>query len=227
MTNWKSDKYINPILEDFESRYPRMGRKMVEPALDILIPSVEAGAVIYTCGNGGSAADADHIVGELMKGFVMKRLYGDEFRKDLEAADPERGAILADSLEQGIPSICLNATGSLISAFANDVNYEMAFAQQLAVLGNPGDILWCLSTSGNSTNILYAATAARARGMKIISMTSESGGKLKGISDCCLNVPETETHKAQECHLPLYHCLCLCLEAYFFAEAEAASGGAQ
>ena len=224
MNDWKSDKFINPILEDFETRYPLMGMDMVTPALDILIPAIEKGKVIYTCGNGGSAADADHIVGELMKGFVMKRLYGDDFRRKLETADPERGTILADSLEQGIPAICLNATGSLTSAFANDVNYEMAFAQQLAVLGKPGDILWCLSTSGNSANILYAAAAASARGMKVLSMTSASGGKLKGKSDYCMNVPETETHKAQEYHLPLYHCLCLCLEAYFFGEAETGAG---
>ena len=218
MKDWKTLHTLSRYLDDFSTRYPAVGRGPLEQALALLIPAVSTGATLYLCGNGGSAADADHIVGELMKGFVLKRPYPREFRTALTAADPEKGPELAAVLQQGIRAFSLNAQVPLTSAFANDVNYEMTFAQQVAALGRPGDILWCLSTSGNSANVLYAAVAARARHMKIYSMTAASGGKLKSLSDFCFTAPAEETFKAQEYHLAAYHCLCLCLEEYMYGE---------
>jgi len=218
LADWKSNRKISEILGEFSERYPAVDRSMVEDALDLLIPAVEGGGTLYLCGNGGSAADVDHIVGELMKGFVLKRLYGQDFASKLEAVNPEMGRDLAAGLEQGIRAYSLNSQIGLTTAFANDVNYEMAAAQQLAVLGTPKDVLWCLTTSGNSKNILFASVAAKAKGVKILAMTGATGGKVKAYADCCIAVPETETFKVQEYHLPVYHCLCLCLEYYFFGE---------
>jgi D-sedoheptulose 7-phosphate isomerase len=218
LKNWKAIKSINSLLDEFTKRYPAINLHFMKQALDILIPATAKGHRFYICGNGGSDADASHIVGELMKGFIKKRPYDKKFTKALIEADPNRGKELAEKLQQGIPAFSLNSHSALISAFANDVSYEMAFAQQLAALGKSGDVLWCLSTSGNSVNVLYAVVAAKAKGMKILSMTGESGGQVKKYSDCCITVPEKETFKVQEYHLPIYHCLCLCLEEYMFGE---------
>jgi D-sedoheptulose 7-phosphate isomerase len=218
--DWRTRGKIPQHLADFEDRYPDLVKDFLDSALELLIQTVEGGHTLFVCGNGGSAADADHIVGELMKGFLLKRPYPKEVQKDFLIADSDLGKDLTENLQQGIPAISLVSPPGLNSAFANDVNYEMAFAQQVAVLGKPGDLLWGLSTSGNSANVLYAAVAAKSQGMKVLSMTGESGGKLKAYSQVCLAVPEKETFKIQELHLPLYHCLCICLEEYFFGGHE-------
>lgn len=215
---WRELPGLGMLLDEFKNRYLNINLSQIESALDILIPAVLNGRVIYTAGNGGSDADAHHIVGELMKGFIKKRRYGKDFTAAATAVDPLIGKELVEKLQQGIPALSLSSQPALNSAFANDVDYNMSLAQVLASLGKAGDVLWCLSTSGMSQNILYAAVTAKAMGIKVLSMTGKDGGKLKEYSDCCITVPEEETYKVQEYHLPIYHCLCLCLEEYMFGE---------
>jgi len=160
------------------------------------------------CGNGGSAADADHIVGELMKGFFLKR----EIPEEEKEAIGEMGAYLQGAL----PAIALTGHSALSTAFLNDVHPEMVFAQQVYGYGKPGDVLIALTTSGNSVNVLHAADVARAKGMKVIGMTGRDGGKLKSKCDCCIIVPANVTADIQEYHLPIYHTLCAMLEDHFF-----------
>ncbi len=167
-------------------------------------------------GNGGSASDADHIVGELMKGFLLPRKVDDDFANKLKAVDEAKGAELAMKLQGALPTIALSNHNSLNTAFINDVDGSMCFAQQVNGYGNPGDVFLAISTSGNSKNILYAAVTAKAKGMKVIGLTGKCGGKLSGLADSVIAVDETETYKIQELHLPIYHCLCFMLENYFF-----------
>lgn len=169
-------------------------------------------------GNGGSAADADHIVGELMKGFRMKRPLADKDKASLVAADALMGGKLAANLQGALPAISLSAHTALMTAFGNDCDPALAFAQQVKGYGSRGDVLMAISTSGNSGNILYAAVAAKAAGMKVIGLSGKGGGRLSEIADVCICVPETECFKVQELHLPVYHALCLMLENRFFKE---------
>jgi D-sedoheptulose 7-phosphate isomerase len=168
-----------------------------------------SGGKVLVCGNGGSAADSEHIVGELMKGF--------ERRRPLCAADKAKlPPALADSLQNGLPAVPLTGFLSLATAFANDVKAELVFAQLVWTLGRPGDVLVGLSTSGNAANMIHAFAAARGRGMKAIAFTGASGGECAPIVDVCVRAPSSRTCEVQECHLPLYHCLCLMLEDEFF-----------
>ena len=171
---------------------------------------------ILLVGNGGSAADCDHIVGELMKGFKRKRPISETDCKKLETVDHELGLQLSKKLQGALPCISLANHSALNTAFINDVDGKMFFAQQVYAYGNMGDALICLSTSGNSENILYAAVTAKAKGVKVISITGKTGGKLCKLSDVCINIPEEETYKIQEMTVPIYHCLCLMLEDCFF-----------
>lgn len=205
-------------LTELTERYPVL--KQVEGDIRALYETVresyENGGKLLIAGNGGSCADSEHIVGELMKGFVKKRSVPEEMAESLKAVDPERGEKLACSLQQGLAAIALTGHTALSTAFLNDVDGEVIYAQQVYGYGKPGDVLLGITTSGNSENIMYAAVAAKAKGMKVVGLTGRDGGKLKGICDAAVVVPETETFKIQELHLPVYHALCLMLEEHFF-----------
>lgn len=166
-------------------------------------------AKLLLCGNGGSASDSDHISGELLKGFGQKRPLSKEWQDRL-------GAHLASKLQGSLPALPLPMFASLMTAYANDCDAEYVYAQLVWGLGNAGDALLCLSTSGNSKNVLRAAEVAQAKGLFCIGLTGKTGGQLKELMDVCICVPETEVYKIQELHLPIYHALCLDLEAAFF-----------
>ncbi len=185
-------------------------------AYELLSEAYTNGRKLLVCGNGGSASDSEHIVGELMKEFKLKRkVYGDQ-ASALKAIDPELGQVLADNLQGALPAICLTGHSSLTTAFMNDANADLVFAQQVNGYGKPGDVFLGISTSGNSKNVLYAAVNAKAKGLKVIGLTGAKESKLMQYADVCIRVPETETYKIQELHLPVYHCLCLMLEENFF-----------
>jgi D-sedoheptulose 7-phosphate isomerase len=168
--------------------------------------------LIMTCGNGGSAADAGHIVGELMKGFKQKRPLTPEERETLKRTFPDKGDYLAARLQRGIPALSLSDQVALTSAFINDVAPDMVFAQQVFGYGKAGDVLVALSTSGNSPNVLNACRVAKAFHIKTVGMTGEAGGEMKEICDVTIRVPACETCRIQEYHLPVYHALCSMLE---------------
>ena len=179
----------------------------------------KGGGKLLLCGNGGSACDCEHIAGELMKGFLLRRpLTGDERASLSKLGDA--GALLAEKLQRGLPTLVLSGLSGLTTAFANDVDPELTFAQQAYAYALPGDVLLCLSTSGNAWNVQLAALAAKARGATVIALTGKGGGKLAKHVDLLLDVPESETYKVQELHLPLYHALCAMLEAELFGEGE-------
>ena len=212
-------KMIESYIKDLEARYPRLekSRETILRSAELLIKSVEAGGKILICGNGGSSADADHIVGELMKGFLLKRPLTEKQKKALINTGGDLGKKMSEQLQQGVPAISLSTHSALNTAFMNDVNPDFVFAQQVLGIGRPGDLLWGLSTSGNSRNVVAAATAAKAAGLNTIAMTGSNGGQLTELCDQCIRVDETETYKVQELHLPVYHTLCLIVEDYFFA----------
>ena len=189
-------------------------------AFSLLRDCVGCGGTIYTCGNGGSAADAEHIVGELMKSFLLPRPLLAEDRAALVGADADFGSALAKGLQKGIRAISLVSGISLSTAIANDVLSELVYAQQIYALGRPGDVLWGISTSGNSRNVNCALVAAHACGVKTLGLTAGNGGRMAGLCDVELRVPTDSTPEAQEMHLPIYHALCAALEAEFFGVAE-------
>lgn len=205
-------------LEELTERYPTL--KTVEASIrrvyEIIRESYEKGGTLLIAGNGGSCADAEHIVGELMKGFVKKRAVTREQAAALTQADPVFGAALAGKLQQGLPAIALTGHPGLTTAFLNDVDGSMAFAQQVLGYGRKEHVFLGISTSGNSENVLYAAVTARALGMKTVGLSGRDGGRMKELFDEVIVVPEEETYKIQELHLPVYHCLCLMLEEHFF-----------
>ena len=178
-------------------------------ARELLIDSYSHGGKLLLCGNGGSAADCDHIAGELLKGFASKR----ELTQELRAA---MGEELADCLQMGLPAISLPSQGAIISAFCNDVDAGTVYAQLTLALSKPGDLLWCISTSGNSANVVAAARAAKALGVRVIGMAGERNCALDELCDVVLHAPETQTYRVQEYHLPMYHWLCAEVENYFF-----------
>lgn len=211
---------VNHILEDLILRYPVLTQNKagIADAVETIVAAVNAGGKLLTAGNGGSAMDAEHIVGELMKSFVKKRSLADSFQNQLVKVDKVYGEELASSLQGVVPAISLVSHPALSTAFSNDVNPLLGFAQQLYGFGSSKDVFLALSTSGNSKNILYAAVVAKAKGMKVIAMTGKTGGKLAGYADVLINVPDTEPYKVQELHLPIYHALCLMLEENYFEE---------
>lgn len=188
----------------------------VVAALELLQTACDKGGKVMICGNGGSAADAEHIVGELMKGFLKKRPLADRDRAIIEAT-PDIPAGFADKLQGGIPAIALTTHGALLSAYANDVDAAMVYAQQVWVLGQGCDALIALSTSGNSKNVVNAVHAARAKGIKTVAITGSRESALSALCDVCLRVPSCETYRVQEYTLPIYHALCALLEAAYFA----------
>lgn len=178
----------------------------------------ENGGKLLVAGNGGSAADSEHIAGELMKRFKIQRPVSDEYAKKLVEIDPERGPGLAKNLERSLMAIPLVAHEALTTAYINDVDGLGVFAQQLMGFGREGDVFLGISTSGNSKNVMNATVVARASGIKVIGLTGAKGGELATVSDVVIKVPETETYMIQELHLPVYHCLCLMLEDRFFGD---------
>lgn len=206
------------MLDELIKRYPVLEsvRADIEKTYEILERCYENGGKLLIAGNGGSAADAEHIVGELMKGFVKRRPVPAEMEKALVETDPERGKVLARKLQGGLPAIALTNHAALSSAFANDVDGVLSYAQQVNGYGKAGDVFLGISTSGNAENVLYAAVTAKARGMKVIGLTGKDGGKLGKFADAAVIVPEKETYKIQELHLPVYHALCLMLEERFY-----------
>jgi len=194
-----------PALRAVEDRFQR--------AFGILRSTAASGGTIFTCGNGGSAADAEHIVGELMKGFLLDRPLSEKEVEAFETAlGPLEGRQMAGALQGGIKAISLVGHPSLATAFANDADPAMVFAQQLHVLGSEGDALIAISTSGNSENVVNALKVAKAKKIVSVALTGADGGECAAIADAAITVPETETHKAQELHLPIYHALCAMLE---------------
>ncbi|MCK5804816.1 MAG: SIS domain-containing protein [Lentisphaeria bacterium] len=182
---------------------------------DILVECFENKRKLLVCGNGGSAADAQHIAGELMKGFVLPRRVTAQERAELINGG-ENGEYLAEGLQRGIPVIPLVGMNALGTAVANDNGGDLVFAQQVFALGCEGDVLWGISTSGTARNVVLAAETARARGMMVVGMTGSGGGQLATLCDACIRVPKEETFLVQELHLPIYHALCIMLEASLF-----------
>ncbi len=187
-------------------------------ARDLLVKCYRGGGKVLACGNGGSAADADHLVGELMKGFRRARPLPEALRLRFRAEGGKDGSFLASSLQEALPAISLNVHHSLLSASANDQTWDVALAQQVLGYGKPGDVLVCFSTSGKSRNIVYAARTARLLGLKVAGFTGSDGGPLAPLCDVAVRVPEASTFLVQEMHLPAYHALAAAVEADFFTE---------
>ena len=199
-------------------RYPALAvcRDDLLAATELLVSCLAAGGKILVCGNGGSASDAEHIVGELMKGFVLPRKPDDGLRKKLCDVAPDVADYLIDNLQGALPAISLVNETALNTAFANDQAADLVFAQQVLGLARGGDVVVGISTSGNSANVIYALYVARAKGAKSIALTGRGGGKLKAVADVTICAPADETYKVQEYHLPIYHALCIAAEEEFF-----------
>ena len=208
-------RHIDLLVE----RYPSLesARNDIVAAYLLLEESYENGGKLLVAGNGGSAADAEHIVGELMKGFKLPRKPEADFAEKLVEENQELGSVLAENLQGALPAIALNGHPALSTAYMNDCEPLLCFAQQVNGYGKSGDVFLGISTSGNSRNVLFAATTAHAKGLKVIGLTGAKDSKLKDMSDVCIKAPQTETYMIQELHLPIYHCLCLMLEDKFFA----------
>ena len=208
---------MNAILEELVARYPDLSGSLVdiENAFALLKKCYKNGGRVFVCGNGGSSSDSEHIVGELLKSFKKHRPIDSEIYEKL-GEFAEGGAFLREKLEGALPAYSLNSQTGIMTAFANDKAWDAVFAQQLYGLGKKGDCLIALSTSGNSKNCVYAVLTAKAMEMSAISLTGVGGGKLKRYSDVTVAVPQRETYKVQELHLPVYHALCAMLEEEFF-----------
>lgn len=208
------EKHIDLLVE----RYPILAgvRQDIIDAYLILEECYENDHKLLIAGNGGSAADSEHIAGELMKRFKILRPIPAEFADKLKKIDSVRGENLAKNLERGLMAIPLVAHEALTTAYINDVDGLGVFAQQLYGFGRPGDVFLGISTSGDSKNVMSATVVARALGIKVIGLTGEKGGELAQVADVAIKVPEDETYMIQELHLPVYHCLCLMLEDRFF-----------
>ncbi len=214
MLEKKLKKHINLLIE----RYPSLEsiKDDIIKAYIVMEECFKRDGKLLVAGNGGSAADSEHIAGELMKRFKNPRPVPRDFAEKLKSIDNERGIKLSENLECGLMTIPLVAHEALTTAYINDVDGDGVFAQQLYGYGRAGDVFLGISTSGNSKNILNAVVVAKAVGIKVIGLTGENGGKLAEVADVAIKVPENETYMIQELHLPVYHCLCLMLEDHFF-----------
>lgn len=208
--------YIKELIE----RYPVLAKceKEIREAKDAIIKSYENEGKLLICGNGGSCADSDHICGELLKSFVKKRIPEKSFMDKLSEIDSSTGYYLSDKLQGSLPAISLCNQAALMTASLNDVDGNVMFAQQVMGYGKKEDVFLGISTSGNSKDVIYACVVAKAKGLKTIGLLGKDGGKLKNLCDISIVVPETETFKIQELHLPVYHALCLEIENRFFPE---------
>ena len=207
------------IFDTLFASYPALSicRGQIEEAYDLLLACAEKRGLIMVCGNGGSAADCEHIVGELMKGFHLARPLN-RFQKE-SFADIEGGAEIADKLQQGIRAVSLVSQTGLVSAFANDVDASLVYAQQVyAYAANDADVLIALTTSGNSQNAVNAVKAARAAGIRSVAVTGQTGGEIRRFADVTVKLPALSAYEVQELTLPVYHALCAALEAELFGE---------
>lgn len=209
---------MHATLERLLKKYPELSECLnsIEAAYETIKQSYEQGGKLLICGNGGSAADCEHIVGELMKGFLLRRPVPDSFANTLSEKFPEDADYLTGNLQGALPAISLVSHSALMTAFSNDVAPDLVFAQQVYGYGKPEDVLLGISTSGNSKNILYALEVANALGMKTIGLTGKDGGAMKEICSTSVVVPWENTPDIQERHLPIYHALCIMLEEAFF-----------
>jgi len=206
------------LLKELTKRYPQLSsiEDNIRMAAECLITCYKEGLKVLVCGNGGSCSDSDHIVGELMKGFENKRPVNNNLKMKLLELGGDRGSLLSEKLQQGLPAISLTAHSALIFAVANDTDADLIFAQQVVGYGNTGDVLIGISSSGNSQNVVDACITAKAKGMIVIGLTGETGGKMKPFCNILINVPERRTSFVQELHLPVYHTLCLMVENSLF-----------
>ena len=204
-------------LSNMLKRYPVLSvcESDIQKAFKLIKESYHNGGKLLVCGNGGSAADSGHIVGELMKGFMLRRVLPTDIQQKIKESAPH-GDYISQNLQGALPAISLVSEAPLISAYANDVTADMVFAQQVYGHARVGDCLICISTSGNAKNVLYAAETAKVMGMKTIALTGKSGGELKQACDVSICVPSAVTPEVQEYHLPVYHTLCMMLEEEFF-----------
>lgn len=208
------NKYLDLLI----ARYPQLEgvRGSISLAFSTIEESYVNGGKLLVAGNGGSAADAEHIVGELMKAFVKSRKIDNKVAQALKEIDPEKGQMLSENLQGALPAIALSGHVALTTAYMNDCQPLLAFAQQVNGYGRKGDVFLAISTSGNSENIIFATITAKALGLKTIALTGANESKLSHLTDVAIHVPETETYMVQELHLPIYHCLSLMLEERFF-----------
>lgn len=207
-------------IQDLINTHPALAacQSDVEAARDLIIHTFEHGGRLLLCGNGGSCADCDHITGELLKGFLSRRPLSAEEKGALAAQDPRDpdAALLSDKLQGGLPALSLPSQTALVSAFCNDVDPALVYAQLVWAQGSMGDLLVCLSTSGNARNVVLAAKAARAKGMLTLALTGEADSALSRLCDVTVKAPAIETYRVQEYHLPIYHYLCAAAEEAFF-----------
>ncbi len=205
-------------IEILLKRYPDLTgcAAQIEQAVQIVITAYRQGKKVLVCGNGGSAADAEHIVGELMKGYMLKRPLPEEVKTKIRAIYPEEETFLAEHLQGALPAISLVSQSALLTAVENDTSAEMVFAQQVYGYGQPGDVLIALSTSGNSHNVIRAIQVGRALGLHTIALTGPSGGAVKDLCEVCIRVPGETPAEIQERHLPVYHALCAQVEREMF-----------
>ena len=204
------------IINELGMRYPALESIIpeIKKAAELMVDCIKSGNKILFCGNGGSASDCLHIVGELMKEFKIKRPLSEEDKAALKAAGDN--GYIGENLQGAMPAISLVGVTALQSAYANAAAPDLGFSQQVFGLGNKGDVLIGITTSGNSKNVIYATKVAKAKGLKTVILTGNGGGKIAELSDVSLIAPESETYKIQEYHLPIYHNLCLALENEFF-----------
>lgn len=211
-------KSTEQIIDNLFERYPELKSCPIKESVKEITSCYNRKNKLLVCGNGGSAADSLHIVGELMKGFLLPRKLDDKKQKEIKRLFPETAQYFIDNLQGTLSAISLVNETSLLTAYANDKASDLSFAQQVIGYGNKGDILIAISTSGNSKNVIYAAQIAKVQDMEVISLTGSDGGKLKEVSDILINVPSDETYIIQEYHLPIYHTICAAVENEIFAE---------
>lgn len=213
-------KIVKNELDELIRRYPQLDvcKKDIEKAYLLLQKTYDKNGKLLIAGNGGSAADSEHIAGELMKRFKITRPIGKDLADKLMKIDSERGERLVKNLEMPLRAVPLTSHIAITTAYMNDADATGVFAQQMLGFGNEGDVFLAISTSGNSENIISACVVAKAMGIKIIGLTGEKESKLSKYADICIRVPEIETYKIQELHLPVYHALCLMLESNYFGK---------
>lgn len=213
-------KCTEAILIDLYKRYPDLlsCKLDIDKSVEALIDCFKSSKKLLVCGNGGSAADSEHIVGELMKGFLLERKIDKQICEQLVEHAGTDAQYLIDNLQMGLPAISLVSQSALISAFSNDNAADLTFSQQVLNYGNEGDVLIAISTSGNSKNVIYATQVAKAKGVFTIALTGKNGGKLKEYANCTIKAPSDTTFIIQEYHLPIYHALCAAVETEFFNE---------
>ena len=208
------------LTDGFFARHEAFGAIKTEilGACGLLLDAFRQGGKLLACGNGGSCAYAVHFVGELLMGFLFRRPLHLAYRAAFDDRFGGEGAAIAAKLQGGLPAVSLCAHAALMSAFENDVDPALVYAQQAYAYARPGDVFLGLSTSGNAENVRAAAMAAKIRGAKVIALTGEGGGKLAPLADCAVRAPERETYRVQECHLAIYHFLCAYVESELFDE---------